>query len=117
MRGERAAGRDVVARVNPLRPIARLFVRHVERGMMAPRGYGFAFRSWARDDATCVLIPFNVPLALGRWLYFALLFGFPRHWNDEHFHPRRRDLCVCKRCGRGLAPTKADREAKAPLWG
>lgn len=102
-----------------LRALARVFVRHVPRGSMFPRGYGRAFYSWHDMDHGCtaVLIPFNMPVGFVRWLYFACLWGPPRHANDEHFHPRRHDLCVCKRCGKALAPTKSDREAGYPLWG
>lgn len=60
----------------------RIFWRVVRRGEMIPRGYGIAYRPWHIDSAYATLIPLNVLIGLGRWLWFSLIKP-PCAWNDE----------------------------------
>lgn len=80
--------------------LRHLLIREVHRAEVFPRGYGMAWQSWGRDSVTCVPIPFNVIIGFVRWLYFALMHGWARHWNDRC----RLDECLCAKCGRRLRP-------------
>ena len=60
------------------------FIKHVKQGEIIPAWYGLSWHSYERNEALCIVMPFNIIASVFRSIYIWMRHGYkPVHSNPR----------------------------------
>jgi len=77
----------------------------IDEGMRIPKGYGIAWRDFARDQAICYPIGLNQIVRWARKVYFWISFPNLSYWEKKELEISQKYPQKCPECGEELNET------------